>query len=175
MTALFCFENTCIVNLCCNKRNANGATIILSDISLFSGCMQAMESESRNHICFEIVNRTLMTMTATVQHCNRCLYKGPTHTFPLKKNGSGYTKACLACNNKKAGAKENVVKSVSSKLPPSTLALEDCLNLVSLSKNSPFELDTFVVLPQENGVETGTIHNIANTLRDGFRLPLEVS
>jgi len=65
------------------------------------------------------------------------------------------------------GRKENVGKSVSSKLLPSTLALVDCLKLVSLSKDNPFELDAFVILSQKN-IETGTIHNIANTLHDSF-------
>jgi hypothetical protein len=37
---------------------------------------------------------------------------------------------------------------------------------VSLSKDSPFKLDTFVVLPWEKSIETDTVHNIANTLQD---------
>ena len=37
---------------------------------------------------------------------------------------------------------------------------------MSLSKDNPFVHDTFVVLPQENSIETGTVHNIANNLRD---------
>jgi len=55
---------------------------------------------------------------------------------------------------------------VSFQLPPSTLALPDCLKLLSLNKNSPFELDTFVVLPKEKRDDKESIHDIANTLRD---------
>ena len=102
--------------------------------------------------------------------CTRCPYRGPIHTFPLKKNGSGYTKACLTCNNKKVEGRENTGKGVTSRavssLPPSTLALSDCLKLVSANKNSPFELDTYVILPKEKWSDKESVCDAANTLRD---------
>src|SRR5882762_9279897 len=128
--------------------------------------MQATESTCKNYISFKSIGILMIILV----HCSHCSYRGPIHTFPLKKNGSGYTKACLACNNKKAEGKENTGKNVASgavsHLPPSTLALTDCLKLVSANKNSPFELDTFVVLPKEKSDDKESIHDIANTLCD---------
>lgn len=73
---------------------------------------------------------------------------------------------------KKAAAKENdgVEEGKTHKnmpqLQPSILALEDCLKLVSMHKDSAFELDAFVILPGEkNGPEQG-VHDFANNLWD---------
>lgn len=63
---------------------------------------------------------------------------------------------------------ENAGKTEASHIPPSTLALADCLELVSANKNSPFELDTFVILPKEESITADSIHDIANTLRDSL-------
>lgn len=53
-------------------------------------------------------------------------------------------------------------------MPPSTLTLMDCLELASINKNSPFELDAFVILPKEKIIETDTVHDIANSLCDSL-------
>ena len=51
-------------------------------------------------------------------------------------------------------------------MQPSSLALNECLQLLSMNKDSPFELDAFVTVPGEKiGMELG-VHDYANCLRD---------
>jgi hypothetical protein len=132
--------------------------------------MQAMESTCKNYIFFKSIGILMII----VVYCSYCFYRGPIHIFLLKKNGSRYIKACLACNNKKAEGKENIEKCVAFKavpyLPPSILALTDCFKIVSANKNSPFKLDTFVVLSKEKSDNKENIYDIANTLYDTFAM-----
>ena len=118
-----------------------------------------------------------------VQQCSSCAYNGEEDTFPLKKNGIDYTKTCLHCTTNKASkrvAKRKEKKNIeppgtrdkvphtsitTSGLQPSTLSLEDCLKLLSISKDSPFELDAFVDIP--DGIFDGEdVHGFSNGLRD---------
>ena len=47
-----------------------------------------------------------------------------------------------------------------------SLALDECLQLLSMNKDSPLELDAFVTIPGEKiGMELG-VHDYANRLRD---------
>ena len=52
-----------------------------------------------------------------------------------------------------------------SGLQPSILSLEACLKLLSINKDSPFELDAFVDIPDK--IFTGKdVHSFSNGLRD---------
>lgn len=115
----------------------------------------------------------LRNPVTAIQKCSRCSYHGAINTFPRKKNGSGYTKLCLPCTETKSSAKENVNtdkkrQSAASQLQPSTLALDDCLKLISMNKDNAFELDTFVILPEEKSGVDITVHEFANGLRDSL-------
>jgi hypothetical protein len=78
---------------------------------------------------------------------------------------------CHPCTIKKTTGKENVdgegkVRSTTSQIQPSSLALDDCLMLLSMNKNSAFELDAYVTVPAEKiGVDL-SVHAFANSLRD---------
>ena len=52
-----------------------------------------------------------------------------------------------------------------SRLQPSILSLEDCLKLLSISRDSPFELDAFVNIPDEIFMGKD-VHGFSNGLRD---------
>jgi hypothetical protein len=110
---------------------------------------------------------------AAVSQCSRCSYKGPTSTFPLRKNGNGNTRVCCACTDKKAAAreKENIDKGKGSRTgtgaaQPSLLAFDECLTLISMNRDEAFELDTFVVLPEEMKGDGLSVHEFANGFRD---------
>jgi hypothetical protein len=121
--------------------------------------------------------------TMLVQQCSSCAYKGDEDTFPPKKYGIGYTRTCLRCTTNKAlkrvakgKEKENIDPSVARDnatrkptttpgLQPSILSLEDCLKLLAISKDSPFELDAFVTIP-EGMFEGKDMHGFSNRLRD---------
>ena len=77
-----------------------------------------------------------------------------------------YTRTCLCCTKNKAlkraakgKEKENIDPSVTQDkatcklittpgLQPSILDFEDCLKLLTTSKDLPFELDAFVMIPE---------------------------
>ena len=50
---------------------------------------------------------------------------------------------------------------------PSNLVLEACLKLISMNKDSAFELDTFVTLLEKRGTEV-SVHDFTNSLRDSL-------
>jgi hypothetical protein len=118
-----------------------------------------------------------------VQKCSSCAYNGEENTFPLKKNGIEYTKTCLRCTSNKALKRKEKRKEMESTEPlqtrdkapynpittsglqPSMLSLEDCLKLLSMSRDSPFELDAFVNIP-DGMFEGKDVHGFANGLRD---------
>lgn len=58
-------------------------------------------------------------------------------------------------------------QSTASQLQPSTLALDDCLKLISMNKDNAFELDTFVILLEKSGVDI-SVHEFANSLQDSL-------
>ena len=64
------------------------------------------------------------------------------------------------------GNKEN--KNPCNALPmpqPSTLDLDECLQLIAINKDSPFELDAFVHVP--SGIlGSDEVHGRANAIRD---------
>ena len=65
-------------------------------------------------------------------------------------------------NNRPEGARQPEPKP-----QPSTLTLDECLKLISMNKDSPFELDTFVHVPLEpREPEKDGVHGWANRLRD---------
>jgi hypothetical protein len=116
----------------------------------------------------------------------RCAYKGDINTFPLKKGGGGHTKTCSTCTDDRAtkrSGKENqkppeaeqsssrrAPRLAATHLQPSTISLQECLELVSNNRNNPFELDAFVTVSPDvwnaSGNETQTVHARANRLRD---------
>jgi hypothetical protein len=89
------------------------------------------------------------------------------YTFPHKKNGTGYPKLCHYWRE----GKENIeggghIHSTTSHVQLSSLALDDCLQLLSMNKDSPSKLDAFVTIPGEKiGMELG-VHDYANCLCD---------
>ena len=103
-----------------------------------------------------------------VQKCSSCAYNGEENTFSLKKNGIEYTKTCLLCTSNKASKRKEKRKEMESTEPlqtrdkalynpittsglqPSMLSLEDCLKLLLMSRDSPFELDAFVNISYVN-------------------------
>ncbi|KAF7978602.1 hypothetical protein HWV62_45332 [Athelia sp. TMB] len=117
-----------------------------------------------------------------IQKCARCSYKGASTTFPIKKNGSGYTKTCQKCISNIQAAKdpnkENSAPSNNKAVPldsepplpsqpPSTVTLDQCLELISNNKNEAFELDVFVVLPEDMWrARGGGFHGFGNAVRD---------
>jgi hypothetical protein len=52
-----------------------------------------------------------------------------------------------------------------SRLQPLILSLEDCLKLLSISKDSPFELDAFVNIPDKI-LKGMNVHGFSNSLCD---------
>ena len=61
---------------------------------------------------------------------------------------------------------EGKVQSTTSPMQPSSLALDDCLMLLSMNKDSAFELDAFVTIPVEKMSLDLGIHDFANSLCD---------
>ena len=57
-----------------------------------------------------------------------------------------------------------------SEMQPSVITLEECLQLVSMNKDSPFELDAFVHIPVglfgEGHEEEEIVHKRANRIQD---------
>jgi hypothetical protein len=47
---------------------------------------------------------------------------------------------------------------------PSLLTLEECLILISVNRDEAFELDTFIVLPEEMKRDGLSVHEFANGL-----------
>ena len=122
-----------------------------------------------------------MASTNDIQHirCSHCTYKGPLHTFPLKKNLSGRVKTCQKCTSysdkagkdaraRKSGNKENsspqpssndvqdsensTVKDTSLTIlggHHATLPLHDVFHAISAHKESTFSLDYVAVLNAE--------------------------
>jgi hypothetical protein len=61
---------------------------------------------------------------------------------------------------------EGKVHSTTSPMQPSSLALNDCLTLLSMNKDSTFELNAFVTIPVEKMVLDLGIHGFTNSLCD---------
>ncbi|KII88775.1 hypothetical protein PLICRDRAFT_54603 [Plicaturopsis crispa FD-325 SS-3] len=127
----------------------------------------------------------------TLRKCARCTYKGPEETFPLKKNGSGYLRACGPCNdkwralhNKRPRQEEDAAdthgdepsaepqrKKVKAKGPrptPPTVTLAESLRTVEENKDNVFDLDMFVDVPLSTWDGTETTHARANKLREMY-------
>ena len=66
------------------------------------------------------------------------------------------------------GEREGKACNTTSHLLPSNLGLEACLKLISMNKDSAFELDTFVTLPEEKRGTEVSVHDFANGLRDSL-------
>ena len=128
------------------------------------------------------VQLTIVNCTTLAQKCSSCAYNGEEDTFLLKKNGIGHTKTCLHCTTNKASKqsakgkdKENMeppgmqdkapTPITTSGLQPSVLSLEDCLKLLSISKDSAFELDAFVKIPDKI-FEGKDMHSFSNGLHN---------
>ena len=61
---------------------------------------------------------------------------------------------------------EGCIYHTTPHMQPSSLALDDCLQLLSMNKDSPFELDVCVTIPGKKiGMELG-VHDYANCLCD---------
>lgn len=58
-------------------------------------------------------------------------------------------------------------------MPPSTLTLEHCLQLLSMNKDNAFELDAFVILPIDEYDEKLSTHDVANGLCDKLAKALD--
>ena len=123
----------------------------------------------------------LSWLFADIQCCSRCSYKGSLDSFPIKKNGTGWTKTCLRCTTSKMASKANKENQNPdpnqgrrskhlSEMQPSVITLEECLQLVSMNKDSPFELDAFVHIPVglfgEGDEGEEIVHKRANRIRD---------
>jgi len=71
-----------------------------------------------------------------------------------------------AVSKENHGVEEGKTHTQTSWLQPSILALDDCLKLISMHKDSTFELDAFVILPgKKNGPKQG-VHDFVNSLWD---------
>ena len=68
---------------------------------------------------------------------------------------------------------EGKVCSTTSLMQPSSLALDDCLMLLSMNKDSMFELDAFVTIPVEKMSLDLGIHDFTNSLHNYIAEALE--
>jgi hypothetical protein len=114
----------------------------------------------------------------TKQKCRRCRYEGVPSTFPINKRTGDYTGTCYTCTETEASKKaKKVQEPKNSRATTHTrsaetlrvITLDECLQLLDTEKDSAFELDTFVRLPEdpEAEVNTAEIGNVrANVLRD---------